>query len=304
MTLRPTSSRSRSSASSVCPALRNRSTASCSWRSAVPVSRWKPYSSPRACSTASSASDNLPSASTVVSSRSGRVRSMLTRPSCGAASSDARDTAQLGGVVDQLLGEPASVRGRAVGAEQAAGEVHAVDDQVDLGGQVVAVAGQQLVGQPLQPRVQLELVVGGGAACRVLRVVVLAADVGERAAAETGAGDLALDVVDDGEQRGPRVAVAAGQFGVDEREDGCGLAGQVGADQLVLALEQPVDRHLAQAGLADQLVHADAARAAGREEALGGVEDDRLPLGAAAANRGRGVVGGGEFQGGGHVTDA
>ena len=66
-----------------------------------------------------------------------------------------------------------------------------------------------------------------------------------------------------------------------------GLAGEVGADQVVLALEEPVDRHLAQAGLADQLVHADAARAAAGEEPLGGVEDDRLPLGAAAADRGR-----------------
>ena len=69
-----------------------------------------------------------------------------------------------------------------------------------------------------------------------------------------------------------------------------GLAREVGADQVVLALEEPVDRHLAQAGLADQLVHADAARAAAGEEPLGGVQDDRLPLGAAAANRCRGVV--------------
>ena len=70
-------------------------------------------------------------------------------------------------------------------------------------------------------------------------------------------------------------------------EHGGGLAGEVGADQVVLALEEPVDRHLAQAGLADQLVHADAARAAAGEEPLGGVQDDRLTLGAAAANRGR-----------------
>src|SRR3954469_9415301 len=198
----------------------------------------------------SSASESLPSASTVAESRSGRVRSFATGPSWGAAAPGAdpglrRFGSGAGdGGVDELLGQLPAVRGRAVGAEQAAGEVHAVDDQVDLRGQVVAPPGQQLVGQPLQPGVQLELVVGGGAASRVLRVVVLAADVGERAAAEAGTGDLALDVVDDGEQRGARVAVATGQLGVDEGEDRGGLAGQVGADQLVLALEQPVDRHL------------------------------------------------------------
>ena len=68
-----------------------------------------------------------------------------------------------------------------------------------------------------------------------------------------------------------------------------GLAGEVGPDEVVLALEEPVDRHLAQAGLADQLVHADAARAAAGEEPLGGVQDDRLALGAAAADRDPGI---------------
>ena len=53
----------------------------------------------------------------------------------------------------------------------------------------------------------------------------------------------------------------------------------------------------------DDLVLADAARAAAGEQPLRGVEDDRLPLGAAAADRCRAVVGGGEFQGGGHVSE-
>ena len=145
--------------------------------------------------------------------------------------------------------------------------------------------GTICVGQALEAHVQLELVVGGGAAGGVLRVVVLAADVGEGAAAEAGAGDVALDGVDDREQRGARVALEADELGVDERQHGGGLAGEVGPDEVVLALEEPVDRHLAQAGLADQLVHADAARAPAGEEPFGGVEDDGLPLGAAAANR-------------------
>ena len=96
------------------------------------------------------------------------------------------------------------------------------------------------------------------------------------------------------------------QLGVDEREHRGGLAGEVGADQVVLALEEPVDRHLAQAGLADQLVHPDAARAPAGEEPFGGVEHDGLPLGAAAANRARAVFGqgvvGGDLQGGGHAA--
>ena len=138
------------------------------------------------------------------------MRSFVTGPSCGGRRTGRRGQARATAIVDQALGELAAVRGRAVGAEQAAGEVHAVDDQVDLRGEVLAGAGHDLVGQPLEAHVQLELVVGGGAAGGVLRVVVLAADVGERAAAEAGAGDVALDGVDDREQRGARVALAGG----------------------------------------------------------------------------------------------
>src|SRR3954470_881652 len=239
MTLRPTRSRSRSSASWVCPASRNWVTASCSSRSALPVSWWKPYSRPRACSTVSSASESLPRAATVSSSRSGRERSVTVR-SCGRTRRPAHRRASGGGggdrCVDEPLGELAAVRGGAVGAQQPTGEVHAVDDQVHLGGEILGVSGYELAGQRGQPHVQLVLVVGGGAAGRVLWVVVLAADVGEGAAAEAGAGHVALDGVDDRQQRGARVALEAHELRVDEREHRGGLAGEVRPDQIVLAL--------------------------------------------------------------------
>src|SRR4051794_6682717 len=116
---------------------------------------------PRACSTVSSASESLPRPSTVVSSRSGRVRSVVTGPWCrgsGRVARQAGPTARSAGADgdgDQPLGELATVRGRAVGPEQAPGEVHAVDDQVDLGGEVFAVARGDLLGQALQAHVQL-----------------------------------------------------------------------------------------------------------------------------------------------------
>src|SRR4051794_39007390 len=182
MTFRPTRSRSRSSASRVWPASRNWRTASCSSRSALPVSWWNPYSSPRACSTVSRASESLPRAVTVSSSRSGRERSVMdpslsSAPLQGPAAS-MRAVGQGGPFsggrrVDQLLGQLPAVRRRTVGTEQPAGEVHAVDDQVDLRGEVLTAVRDQLVGEPLEPQVQLELVVGCGAAGRVLRVVVL-----------------------------------------------------------------------------------------------------------------------------------
>src|SRR3954454_8933347 len=311
MTLRPTSSRSRSSASAVAPASRSSLTASWSSWSALPVIWWKPYSSPRAASTVSSASESLPRPSTSVPSRSGLVRSSATGSSSGRRAPLARRETRRGsgaraGDADQSLGQLPTVRGGSVGAEQPAREVHAVDDQVDLRGEILAGAGDDLVGEPLEPAVQLELVVGGGAARGMLRIVVLAAHVVEGAAAEAGAGDVALDGVDDRQQRGARVTLQPDQFRVDEREHRRRLACEVGADEVVFALEEPVDGHLAQTGLPDQLVHSDAARATAGEESLGGVQDDRLPLGAAAAKRSPGVrgsenvVGGGERQGGGH----
>src|SRR3954470_15691898 len=288
MTLRPTRSRSRSSASSVCPASRNCVTASCSSRSALPVSWWKPYSRPRACSTVSSASESLPRAATVSSSRSGRERSVTYR-SCGRTRRPARRRGSGGGggdrCVDEPLGELAAVRGGAVRAQQPTGEVHAVDDQVHLGGEVLGVPRHQLGGEGEQPHVQLVLVVGGGAAGRVLRVVVLAADVGERAPAEADPGDVLLHGVHDGQQGGAGVVVQPVEVGVDVAEHGGGLTGEIGADEVVLALEEPVHRHLAQAGLPDQLVHADTARAAGREQSLSGVQDDLLTLCAGATGR-------------------
>src|SRR5215203_1361268 len=67
-TLRPTSSRSIRSAIWVWPAFRRASTAQPSWMSDDPVSWWNVYRWPRARSQVSNASDNLPRASTVVSS--------------------------------------------------------------------------------------------------------------------------------------------------------------------------------------------------------------------------------------------
>src|SRR3712207_3039893 len=199
----------------------------------------------------SRASESLPRPSTVVSSRSGRLRSVLTAPSCGASRVPAgrpRGSAVLetavdsaSGGVDEPLGQLAAVRGGTVGAQETAGEVHPVDDQVDLRGEVLAGARGDLLAEALEPGVQLELVVGGGAARGVLRVVVLAADGGEGTATEAGTGDVGLDGVDHRQQRRPRVALEALELGVDAGEHGGRLAREVGADQVVLALEQPVD---------------------------------------------------------------
>src|SRR5829696_6314898 len=102
----------------------------------------------------SRASESLPSPSTVVSSRSGRVRSSVTPQACGAtgpaARRDARGGSDSGGGAgqrgaDEPFGQPAAVGRRTVGAQQPAGEVHAVDDEVDLGGEVLAGAGEELV---------------------------------------------------------------------------------------------------------------------------------------------------------------
>ncbi len=84
----PTSSRSIRSASSACPASRSWSTASPRSRSALPVSRWNPYSSPRACSIVSRAADSVPSASTVASETPSGTRCCSSGPcasSCGAS---------------------------------------------------------------------------------------------------------------------------------------------------------------------------------------------------------------------------
>jgi hypothetical protein len=227
---------------------------------------------------------------------------VLTGPSCGAPYG-AADTAG-DGDVDEPLGQLATVRGGAVGPQQPTGEVHPVDDEVHLRGEVLARARGDLLREALEPGVQLELVVRGGAARGVLRIVVLTADVGERAAAEAGPRDVGLDGVDDRQQRRPRVVGEALELGVDAGEHGGRLAREVGADQVVLALEQPVDGHLAQTGLADQLVHPHAARAAGGEQPLGGVQDDGLPLRPTPADGNRGIVGGEGDGGCGHAGDA
>src|SRR3712207_2012385 len=102
----------------------------------------------------SRASESLPRPSTVVSSRSGRLRSVLTGPSCGALYGAAGSAGD--GDVDEPLGQLATVRGGAVGAQQSPGEVHPVDDEVHLRGEVVPRARRDLLGEPLEPGVQLE----------------------------------------------------------------------------------------------------------------------------------------------------
>src|SRR3712207_6081324 len=89
----------------------------------------------------SRASESLPRPSTVVSSRSGRLRSVLTGPSCDAPYGAAGSAGD--GDVDEPLGQLATVRGGAVGAKQPTREVHPVDDEVHLRGEVLARARRE-----------------------------------------------------------------------------------------------------------------------------------------------------------------